>query len=114
MRHSFVAMGIVIALNAAALGQCSVLAVSGSLNPGETITVAVGGATPNALTFLFAGSNPGSTTFGFGPLGSFTIDLDPPFLFIPIGSTDGAGNRSVSVEVPSNAPSLPPQTFVLQ
>src|SRR5262245_27973349 len=114
MRRLSVAVGIVVALSAPAFSQCSVLAVSGSINPGETITVAVGGATPDAMTFLFASSNAGSTTFNFGPLGNFTVGLGQPLIFLPIGMTDSSGSLAFSVSIPANAPAPQPGTLILQ
>jgi hypothetical protein len=113
MRSSFAALGALLALSAPLSSQCSTLAVSGALNPGETVTIALGGATPDALTFLFAGQ-PGSTTIGFGALGGFTVGLAQPFIALPIGVTGSDGTLSLSVDVPADAPSFAAGSITLQ
>ncbi len=106
---------LVIAVSASAQ-NCSTLAVTGSVNAGQTLTIDVSGATANAATFLFIGSTAGSTTINVGPLGSFTIDLNPPFLPLPMGQTDAAGHVALSVIVPANVPAnaIPNHTFTVQ
>jgi hypothetical protein len=116
MRHLLCVFGMVLILNVTAFTQCSVLTVTGTLNPGETITIAVTGAAGNAPAFLAAGRSPGTTAFDFGFLGGFTLDLDQPFLILPLGVTNGSGDVSFTTTVSSNLPpgAIGDETFVLQ
>src|SRR5262245_48444733 len=99
MRHPFVALSALF-LAASAYSQCSLLAVSGTVNPGDTVVVAVAGAAPNSATLLVAGPHPGSTTIDLGPLGSVTIGLAQPFSIVPIGVTNDEGSLSFSSTFP--------------
>lgn len=111
----FLAAGLFLA-PVHAQGCSSTLTVSGTIAPGATVSIDVTGSLSGALTLIAAGETAGSTTFGFGPLGSFTIDLDGPFLVLPLGITDAAGATGVSFTVPSAIPagSIPAINLTLQ
>jgi len=108
----------VLALLAApAVSQSCNLAVTGSLMPGDTLSIQVTDSIPNAPTLLAVGETLGSTNFNFGPLGGFTIDLAEPFIILPLGLTDANGDTGIAFSVPANAPtppSLPSLTLHLQ
>jgi hypothetical protein len=115
MRLVSVVLAGVFAAGSMASAQCSVLGVSGSVNPGQTVTVALTGATPNAVAFLLVG-DPGTTSIDLGFLGTLTVGLSQPFAVLPIGMTDGNGDLSLSVSIPANLPpgAIPNQTRTLQ
>jgi hypothetical protein len=110
--------GLLVVLSAPARAQaCSDLSVTGTVNPGQTLTIAVTGATPDSFTALAVGEETGSTTLNFGPLASLTLGLASPFAILPLGVTDANGDVSVSFDIPSapaNAPSLPNLTLNAQ
>jgi hypothetical protein len=97
---------ILVALVAAPIAcqtPCSTLTVTGTVNPGQTVTIDVTGATPESITILAIAKDPGSTTLNFGPFGTLVLDLDSPFIPLPIGFTDAAGDLTWAVSIPANA-----------
>src|SRR5262245_27754319 len=97
-----------------ALGQCSTLTVTGSLNPGETVTIAVTGATADSLTFLVAGLSAGTTTIPL-PGTPLVLDVAEPLIIVPFAVTDANGDASLSIPIPADiGPTFPNETFVLQ
>lgn len=96
---------VLVLCGGSALSQsCSTLTITGSINAGQTLTIAVAGAGANDPTVLAVSQSLGSTTLNFGPLGSLTLDLASPFLFFPLGTTDGNGDVSLSIAIPGNLP----------
>lgn len=87
--------------------QCSTLTVTGAINFGETVSFDVSGTTPNALTFLAASDDTGSSNFGFGPLGSVTLGLAEPFTLFPLGLSDANGDVGISFDLPALPPGAP-------
>ena len=107
--------GALIALALAATVSAQVttssLTVTGTINVGQTVTAAVTGAVPNAISFLGAGPTLGTTTFNLGPLTTFSVGLAQPFIILPMGMTDASGNVSLSASVPANLPPNVIQNF---
>ena len=97
-----VAAGLLVLAASAVAQPCSDLTITGSVNPGNTVTLSVTGAPAGSLTLLGLGES-GTTTIGAG-LFAFTIDLAWPFHILPLGMTDANGEVSVSIEIPSNIP----------
>lgn len=93
--------------------QCT-LTITGSVNPGQTVTIGVSGATANDPTVLVISENAGTSTLNLGLLGSLTLGVTSPYIFFPLGITDGTGSVSQSFGVPANIPSLPTQTLQVQ
>jgi hypothetical protein len=114
MKSSLVVAIALVAISVSALGQCSTLTVTGSINPGQTVTVDVSGAPANSATYLVVG-DAGSTTIQFGST-TLTLGVDQPFQVFPLGLTDTSGHVSLSATVPSNVPAnlIPNETFTLQ
>jgi hypothetical protein len=90
-----------LALSATAWAQRPVLTLTGSYNPGQTITVDVRNAPPLAAAFLAFG-RPGATTLDYGSLGSLTVELSAPFELHPIGATNASGRLTITAAVPAN------------
>jgi hypothetical protein len=115
MRSSFiVALSFVLVAGLAA-GQCSTLAVAGSINAGQTVSIGVSGAPADSATFLAVGETAGSTSI-MVPGSTLVLGLAEPFAVLPLGVTDAAGAVSLSVSIPADVPagSLPDATFILQ
>ena len=55
MRRLTVALLAIAVIAAPAFSQCSTLTVTGTINPGQTVTIDVAGATADALTFVVIG-----------------------------------------------------------
>ena len=91
--------------------QTCQLSTSGTLAPGSTFSIDLSDSLPNAMTFLVVGQTMGSTTISFGPIAGFTLDLDAPFIPLPMGMTDMNGDVSLSVDIPGMVPSLPMLTI---
>ena len=91
----------------------STLAVTGTINPGNTVDISLTGAPADALTLLAVSQDTGSTTLGSGML-SVTLDLDSPVMFVPLGFTDANGDAGVNFTVPASAPMLAPMTLHIQ
>jgi hypothetical protein len=89
--------------------------VTGSVNAGQTVTMAVSGATANSPTVVGIGF-PGATTFSFGLGSTLTIDLAQGFMILPLGNTDATGAASLSIALPTSIPAgtLPDETFTVQ
>ena len=83
--------------------SCATLSVTGSGLPGTDLVFSYQGA-PHAYGFLVIGDTAGTTTIRYGSLGTLTLDLDFPFLPLPMGRTDSNGDRTRTVRVPSSAP----------
>jgi len=116
MRHVTTLLALAL-LAAPAISQSCNLSVTGTLTPGDTLSIALTDSIPNAPTLLAVGDTQGSTAFNFGMLGSFSIDLDTPFLILPLGFTDANGDTGISFSVPANAtlpPNIPSVTLYLQ
>jgi hypothetical protein len=101
MRYLAFALVAALAISAPTLSQCSTLAVTGSINAGQTITVDVSGAPADAVVFIAVG-DAGTTTFPF-PGGGLTLGVAEPIL-LPIGVSDASGHVALSVEVPADIP----------
>jgi hypothetical protein len=96
----------VLALLAAAPAQsCATLGVTGTGLPGTDLVFTYHGE-PHAYGILVIGDTPGTTTIRYGSLGTLVLDLDFPFLPLPIGRTDSNGDHTRTVHVPSSAPPL--------
>ncbi len=80
--------------------SCSDLTISGSGAPGGTLTFDLTGADANALALMAVGDTTGSTTVS-NPLLTVTIGLASPFGIVPLGMTDGNGDASLSVTMPT-------------
>jgi hypothetical protein len=108
------ALCAIAVIAAPTLSQCSTLTVSGTLNPGETITISVTGATPDSATLLVAG-HAGSTTIQL-PGDDLLLGVDVPFVVVPLGMTDASGDVTFMASVPADFPAawIPNDTFTLQ
>ncbi len=109
-------LAVLVLAASVAVAQCSTLAVTGSVNAGQTVAISVTGATPNAIALLAAGPTAGTTNIHAGTFLNFTIDLAQPFVFVPLGMTNATGDASISVNVPANIPAaaIHNATFTLQ
>lgn len=118
MLHKLTALVLSSSLLAASAwaGDCSSLAadVQGDLQSGATVTVDVTGSLPNALTFLVVGETAGTTSIDLGPLGGLTLGLELPFVPLPVGSTDGNGDLSLSFDTPGVPVSIDPIDLLAQ
>ena len=85
---------------AAASAQCSTLSVAGTGAPGTSLTFVLDGSTANALAFLAVADTQATRPVDLGPLGSFTLNVDP-YLALPIGLSDAAGNVTLGASVPN-------------
>lgn len=103
MRVPFSLVFVALVTSATAPAQRSRLMVTGSYNPGQTITFDISGATPLAPTFLVFGRH-GATTLDFGVLGSLTVELSARFELHPIGATNASGRLSITTDVPASLP----------
>jgi hypothetical protein len=74
----------------------------------------VTGATADSLTFVVIGHD-GTTTIPL-PGGGLVLGVDSPFLPLPLGVTDAAGDVSQSATVPANIPPgvIQNDTFTVQ
>ena len=90
------------------------LSTSGTICPGDSVTASVSGGGAQLLTFLGLGENTGSTTIGAGPSFAVTIDLDSPFVILPIGFTDANGDADLTISIPSsvNTAILPDSLYI--
>lgn len=61
MRYLSLVLIAIIAISVPVLAQCSTLAMSGSINAGQTITIDVSGASANAIALIAAGDAGSST-----------------------------------------------------
>lgn len=115
MKIQFRAFVAAIVLAGVVSAQCT-LTITGSVNPGQTVTVAVSGATANDPTVLVISENAGASTLNLGLLGNLTLGVTSPYIFFPLGSTDASGSVSQSFGVPANLPpgSIPTQTLQVQ
>ena len=113
IRHLTICL-FVVALAGTAGAQCSAaLTATGTVSPGSTLNLDLTGADADSLAFLFIGETAGSTTLNFGMLGSLTVGLDTPFIPLPFGFTDMAGDLSQTFSVPAMA-TLPDTTVTAQ
>jgi hypothetical protein len=114
MRQLSVALLAIAVIAAPSVAQCSTLTITGTINPGETITISVSGAPAEELTFIAIG-DAGSTTIEL-PGDDLVLGLDAPFLLLPIGVTDASGDVSRMIGVPSNIPPawIHDHTFTVQ
>lgn len=107
MRKYLVATTLVAALSASLAAQsCSNLTATGNGAPGTSVVLALTGAPANAFTAVAIGDTLGTTTLNIGPLGTLTLGLAQPFVPLPMGLTNAAGEASRTINVP-NSPSLP-------
>ena len=113
MVRSSLALIAIVALSAPVLCQCSTLAVTGSINAGQTITIDVSGAPAMALTFIAVG-DAGTTTIPI-PGNALTLGVTN-FIILPIGVTDASGHASITANVPASIPAgvIQDHTFTVQ
>ena len=111
MRYLSLALVAAVAICAPTFAQCSTLAVTGSINPGQTVTIDVSGAPAGAPVFIVIG-DAGTTTFPFG----LTLDVAPLIAVLPIGVADAGGHVALSASIPAEVPAsaLPDHTYTLQ
>ncbi len=83
--------------------QRSRLTVTGSYNPGQTITLDVTDAMPQAPAFLVVG-RPGVTMLDFGASGALTVELTAPFDVYPAGVTSANGRLTITADISPNLP----------
>ena len=114
MQRLSVAFLAIAVIAAPAFTQCSTLTITGTINPGQTVTVDVTGAPANAMTFLLVG-DAGTTTIP-APGGGVTLGVEFPAFIIPLGITDSNGAASQSATVPANIPAgvIQDHTFTAQ
>jgi hypothetical protein len=114
MRYLALALVAAVAISAPMLGQCSLLAITGSINAGQTVTVDVSGAPANSIVFIAVG-DAGSTTIPL-PGASLTLGLAEPFVLLPIGAADAGGHVALSVSIPVDIPAMAIQnhTYTVQ
>ncbi len=110
-------MSLVIA--GAVSAQCSALAITGSVNFGQTVGISVTGAPAGSMVFVAAAQSLGSTTFSLGPLGGFSLDIAQPMIILPLGTASAGGSASVSFTMPAapsggTIPTVPSQTLHCQ
>jgi len=82
-------------------GDCSTLSVGTSSDGTRTtVTFDVTGSTPLSYQVLVVGQTAGPFSIN---LGTATLDLGivPPFLALPLGTTDLSGDVSVTVDAPA-------------
>lgn len=103
LRHASLFAGM-LALAATAHAQCSTLSITGTGAPGTSLTVSIDGTAAGAIAFLVVGETQGTTPVDLGQLGSFTLGLAAPFVPLPIGMTNAAGDASLSIPVPASFP----------
>ncbi len=84
--------------------QCS-LSITGSVNFGQTCSIAFDGTGGNKLVILGASESLGTTTFGSG-LFAITLDIAQPLIMLPMGMTNAAGDCTLNITLPA-APTLP-------
>ncbi|MCA8952589.1 MAG: hypothetical protein KDE27_23960 [Planctomycetes bacterium] len=87
-------------LTATAPAQCGALTATGTGAPGTTVDLTLTGSTPNALAILVVGDTLGTTSIAT-PFATLVLGLESPFLPVPIGLTDGNGDASLTIDVPS-------------
>jgi len=91
-----------LALALPAQAQCGSLAITGDGTPGSTLTFDVSGVAPDAFVVILAGRQTGDFTFQFGPLGTLSLGLLPPFIPFSVARSDASGNASLDRMVPSH------------
>jgi hypothetical protein len=104
MRILALALVAIVAISAPTLAQCSTLAITGTINAGQTLSIDVSGAPANSIVFIAVGEA-GSTNLPFpGQTGGLTLGVAQPFIILPIGMSDSTGHVALSVEIPANLP----------
>lgn len=86
-------------------GTCSDLTVTGGA-PNTNLVFALTGGAARSPALVVIGETTGQLNINFGSLGSLQLGLLPPFTVAPMGVTDSAGNATLSVRVPANAPGI--------
>ncbi len=91
-----------LALTALAPAQeCATLTITGNGAPGTDLTFELTDAPSGTVAFLVFGKTAGSTSLGFGPLGTLDLGLAAPFIPVPMGLTDDGGAASSTIPVPA-------------
>jgi hypothetical protein len=103
MRYLSLALIAALAISAPALAQCSTLAVTGTINAGQTVTVDVSGAPANSIVFIAVG-DAGNTSIPLPGGTTLSLGVAQPFLLLPLGMADASGHVALSAEVPANIP----------
>ncbi|HEX5054378.1 MAG TPA: hypothetical protein VFZ65_21550 [Planctomycetota bacterium] len=82
--------------------SCSALTITGAGTPGTTLSINLDGPPAMGFALLAVGSTQGSTAINLGPLGTLNLDLEMPFLPLPLGMTDANGDVSRSFAIPAS------------
>lgn len=93
-----VAIAAIVLSSSVAAQNTATLAITGTVNSGQTLAVNVNSNLTGALCALVAGS-PGSTTINYG-LGSLTLAVDLQAV-IPLGMTDATGACGFTQTIPT-------------
>jgi hypothetical protein len=96
---------LALALSTAALPAQCTLSITGSVNFGQTCTIAYNGSAAGALVLLGASENLGTTSFGTGPL-AITLNIAQPMIILPMGTANASGDCSLTISLPAS-PNLP-------
>jgi len=100
LKQFALSLSLVLAAGAAQ-AQCGNLTASGSGAPGTAVDLAVTGSTANAPVLCVIGDTLGVTTIQIGSLTTLELGLETPFIPVPMGLSDGNGDASLSINVPS-------------
>lgn len=100
MRTLFLASILTLA-GLAQAQNCGTLTITGSGAAGTQVGVALTAAAANAFAVVFVGENAGATTLPLPMGASLSLGLAEPFFPVPLGRTDGNGDASLQVTVPS-------------
>lgn len=107
-----------LALAGMTSAQCSTLAITGSVNFGQSVSIDVTGAPAGSIVLIGASQSLGSTSFSFGPLGGFSLDIAQPLMILPMGMADATGAASLDFTMPAaptgSMPTIPSQTLHCQ
>lgn len=101
MFRSLLLASTIVCFAAAATAQCAALSVTGSGAPGTAVTLTIDGTAAHAFAFVAIGDTQGTTSIPLGPLGTLDLGLAFPFIPVPVGLTDAAGDASLTINVPT-------------
>ncbi len=101
MFRTFLLASTLACLGTAAAAQCATLSVTGTGAPGTALTLTIDGTAAHAFAFVAIGETQGTTSIPLGPLGTLDLGLAMPFVPVPLGLTNAAGDASLTIDVPS-------------
>jgi hypothetical protein len=103
MRYLSLALIAVLAISASASAQCSTLAITGTVNAGQTVTVDVSGAPADSIVFIAIG-DAGATSIPLPGGSTLSLGVAQPFILLPLGVADASGHVALSASIPANIP----------